>query len=1158
MRYLLILSFFVSIRCFSQTYTEEQAFIERKLPAFIPPSPTAASISKLAEIEVNNYSGLANISIPLYTVQLKKMTVPIFISYNSGGVKVEEIASSLGTNWSLNAGGVVTRMVKGMPDDSPLGYLSQISIGSLGIMKVGEYVNLYVQDQLSQADKTEFEREAAGGGFDTEPDIYTYSYPGHSGKFFIAPSGRIIPIPYEPINISGDFTSGFTFIDTEGNKYEFKMPETTFSYTNVTNGETNTISNNINPENTISSWYLSKITSVNNEQVVLDYITSTINPTYNSYQARYFLAEPTIPTVLCPSSSPFILQYTVTTKSIQQIQQVKLSKISFKGNNIEFNYTHVRQDLGGDNALTEVKISNDHNLLKRFTFLYEYYSNRLFLNEVQESNGSVNIPPYVIEYYNAGNLPPRSSLSQDYWGYYNGASNASLIPKALKDPQFEYLATLPLVLGDADREPDQDKMKYGIISKITYPTGGHSVFDFESNTYSKIGENDYTETIYTTITNQTASAIGDETGTAVYSPPFDITYQQEASINYDLFGNQTSVRLVKVSTDGETTIYFRNGNNTNTISGTDNIVLNTGTYKLRAFNYETEFHASINIQYKTRSNPQIIHEKMGGGLRVKKILDYDNITDKFKTRKFIYKQNLSDANTCGVLLNKPFFDYYQRQIRVQICPDSDEEQSHSVEIGGNYYVKLSAPSISLATTNGSFVGYKGIVVLNDETGQDGYSKFEYRAPDEFPDQEFFGFPFSANNSKDIKRGQLKKQKVLDKIENVLSESAVNYINENYVPVYGTDWLAAGANVGYLESHPLSSELNLYASQKYYIFSEYVKPALETMTTKDSYNNLSTTQRTNYYDNTNHLFPTRQEMINSKGEKEVTYTLFPQDYQPDNSFVSKMVEKNILAGPIEVVKTKEINGAVKIKSATLIEYNVDAPYIPQKIFGIESKSLLNLGDFKFSNKPTGVLPNLSSSYAPYTKDQNYTQLLSVNNFDAAGNVLEQQRTNDLKQSYIWGYNNTYPIAEVVNASVKDIFHTSFEDIEGNSTVGDSKTGKKSRTGGYSKSLSNLTNGSYILSYWQKSGGTWSLQTSTVTVSTNTYPINLSGQVDEVRFYPSTAQMTTYTYEPLIGMTSQCDVNNRITYYEYDGFGRLKLLKDQNGNIIKTMDYKYKTN
>ena len=54
----------------------------------------------------------------------------------------------------------------------------------------------------------------------------------------------------------------------------------------------------------------------------------------------------------------------------------------------------------------------------------------------------------------------------------------------------------------------------------------------------------------------------------------------------------------------------------------------------------------------------------------------------------------------------------------------------------------------------------------------------------------------------------------------------------------------------------------------------------------------------------------------------------------------------------------------------------------------------------------------------------------------------------------------------------------------------------------------------------------------------------------------AQVTTFTYKPLVGLTSSTDAKGMTTYYEYDAFQRLRNIKDQNGNILKQTDYHYK--
>ena len=51
------------------------------------------------------------------------------------------------------------------------------------------------------------------------------------------------------------------------------------------------------------------------------------------------------------------------------------------------------------------------------------------------------------------------------------------------------------------------------------------------------------------------------------------------------------------------------------------------------------------------------------------------------------------------------------------------------------------------------------------------------------------------------------------------------------------------------------------------------------------------------------------------------------------------------------------------------------------------------------------------------------------------------------------------------------------------------------------------------------------------------------------------MTTQTYIPLVGVNTECNVNNQITYYEYDGMGRLVIVRDADKNILKKICYNY---
>ena len=85
-------------------------------PQMIPPPPTAYSLGKYGDIPVGLYTGVPDVTIPIYTLKNRDIAVDVSLSYHGGGVKVDELASFVGLGWSLNAGGVITRTVKGLPE----------------------------------------------------------------------------------------------------------------------------------------------------------------------------------------------------------------------------------------------------------------------------------------------------------------------------------------------------------------------------------------------------------------------------------------------------------------------------------------------------------------------------------------------------------------------------------------------------------------------------------------------------------------------------------------------------------------------------------------------------------------------------------------------------------------------------------------------------------------------------------------------------------------------------------------------------------------------------------------------------------------------------------------------------------------------------------
>ncbi len=161
-----VLCFFVDF-CEAQTTSQPQYFE----PSLLPRSPTSTAFEKYGSYQVNKYTGVPDISIPLYIIEAGGFNIPITLSYHASGIKLSEAASWAGLGWSVSPGGQITRRTMGMPDDAIAGYLN-------GHMRQPGTYSYETGDGAFYLDS------AATNQCDTKPDIYSYDFPGHGGKFF--------------------------------------------------------------------------------------------------------------------------------------------------------------------------------------------------------------------------------------------------------------------------------------------------------------------------------------------------------------------------------------------------------------------------------------------------------------------------------------------------------------------------------------------------------------------------------------------------------------------------------------------------------------------------------------------------------------------------------------------------------------------------------------------------------------------------------------------------------------------------------------------------------------------------------------------------------------------------------------------------------------
>jgi hypothetical protein len=1052
---------------------------------FLPPAPNATAMVKYAQVALNKNTGAPNINIPLYVLKGRKLSTTIALGYSSTGIKVDEIASRVGMGWSLQAAGVITRTVRGLPDE-----LNTRLVPPNG--SVGEDTATYhFLSKISNSPPN-------SGGYDSQPDLFNFSCGKYSGSFVFNNNMQIALVNNTPLKIDFNFTHPgvFHIVDPEGISYYFGgSTATDMTKRDQTCGK-------LFATFVPTAWHLTRIEHPNGETIVFNY--RSVEYTYDAgiNETMYYTsqAHPSGGTLGSCASQNCSTPAGRVCVSIMHTQGYLLDNILVPGLCQAYFIYSDRPDCQGDKLLSDVHVSDlitnssvsswvfqYNEVLGQSSYLYQTtFGNNYtpYLSSLTEysSDGSIN-EPYYLSYNDPGGRCPRLSFAQDHWGYFNGANNTTLIPTptdATLHSQFP--------LATASREPNFNYAAKGMLSKIVYPTGRVDSLVYENNALSS-------PLTYATRHHLSGEITGTDLHTGVTLP---VGFAVDASQNVNMVilckaeDGSTVDPLhnkcqIEVLDPGGQRILFESLNAGDQESYPILLSPATGFYSAKLMANGSIMTCYMDMDFfphHVGSGSYV--DRVTAGLRLKEVFA-GNPGQKPLINRYYYGDlnNLDVSSLTGFdvpIYNKEYADRY-------FCQSGPSGTAYNY-LFCDHTAMYSSTLSSLYDFQNSPVSYVTVV---ESQGGDNFEKggiqTSFLSGTDVPGQTLYGdFLFNApkTNSSSYLNGKVKDEFVFMKPDGVnivpLTRKTYSYkidprrtsivsgyvANQKYFNNVTPDpncQPAVGNACGYdISNYVAAFDITRFDMSSSWVYNDTVTEYVY----NGSYNNPVTTTHRNYYDDPVNFQLSRLETYDSKANLLTSHYRYPQDYA-GTAVYDAMVARNIVTRVVDVETDKGSSplSETKVNFADWGSGNYEPASFQRSLLG---KPFQNLG--------------------------------TINLLNAAGNVLEFKGTDGIPTSIIWGFNNSYPVTKIVGT-------------------------------GYSQAIAQL--------------------------SVDTGQINtLSGatlltQLNRVRQNFPSAQVTTYDYKPQTGVLSITDLNGRPSYYDYDSFRRLADIKDQDGNILKTINY-----
>lgn len=517
------------------------SFGQWKQTSIAMPSANVASLGTYGELPVSHFTGVPDISIPLYTLKGNRLELPVSVSYHPA-LRPDQHPGWVGLGWSLFAGGSITRKAYGYIDE-----YQHSSYGNIGFYykyNIINFDNWAAPATLSNTSSYDLADE------DVTADEFTFSFLGYSGKFFLDHTGqwrvqcdKELKVVFNPADITYPFIYNtgysnlsidilprafkkFILIDGNGTKYTFGGVENAIEYSDE-------MTPNLAQRGEYfyaNSWFLTKIESADGAEVInLNYVrgpfTSYLYKGYNSMYLNASHGGYLAPACGFWSASTKrngrIVSPVYLTSIEMPSRHLRIDFTASKCNDLVYadaDYTGVIADIYGGPAMEDFALvdyvtglafdvpgdatitpkykrfiwrkldainvvqTSTSTTLRKINFTYlEQNTRRLRLTSlVAKDKDNATVNTFSFSYNDNNLLPAYLTQINDHWGF----NNNTVFPFDIATTDF-MVARAPLELYT----------KAEVLTSMTFPTGGVSSFEWEINKYSNYVHADRTSVV---------------------------------------------------------------------------------------------------------------------------------------------------------------------------------------------------------------------------------------------------------------------------------------------------------------------------------------------------------------------------------------------------------------------------------------------------------------------------------------------------------------------------------------------------------------------------------------------------------------------------------------------------------------------------------------